>query len=89
MFEKIRKKKVTEKDLFKRLIHRLSAMETDDLEKIEKLLNLIFEEDMQEVFISRPVPPPEPTLEQTITQAQSQLHKEQLEKNLEKFRKGK
>lgn len=89
MFEKIRKKKATEKDLFKRLIHRLSAMETDDLEKIDKLLNLVFEEDQKEIHAPRAVPPPEPTLEQTITQAQSQLHKEQLEKNLEKFRKGK
>lgn len=89
MFEKIRKKKVTEEDLFKRLIHRLSAMETDDLEKIDKLLNLVFEEDQKEIHAPRPVFLPEPTLEQTITQAQSQLHKEQLEKNLEKFRKGK
>ena len=83
MFTKFFKKNQDNSDIFKKLIHRLSGMPVQDLEKIDRLLDIIFTpEQLKTESIYR-----EETLDDTLKEAKNQLHKEQLEKNLERFRK--
>ena len=42
MFTKLFKKNHDNSDVFKKLIHRLSDMSVQDLEKIDQLLDIIF-----------------------------------------------
>lgn len=90
MFQKLFKKNLDNSDVFKQLIHRLSDMSAEDLEKVDKLLDIVFENDdtVQETPIQIN-PQPDTSLEYAIEEAKNQLHKEQLEKNLERFRKNK
>ena len=84
MFTKFFKKNQDNSDIFKKLIHRLSGMPVQDLEKIDRLLDIIFTpEQLKTESIYR-----EETLDDTLKEAKNQLHKEQLEKNLERFRKN-
>ena len=84
MFTKFFKKNQDNSDIFKKLIHRLSGMPVQDLEKIDRLLDIIFTpEQLKTESIYR-----EETLDDTLNEAKNQLHKEQLEKNLERFRKN-
>ena len=64
MFTTFFKKNQDNSDIFKKLIHRLSDMPVQNLEKIDRLLDIIFTPEQE-----------------------SELHKEQLEKNLERFKK--
>ena len=45
MFTKLFKKNQDNSDVFKKLIHRLSDMSVQDLEKIDRLLDIIFTPD--------------------------------------------
>lgn len=89
MFQKLFKKNPDNSDVFKQLIHRLSAMPVEDLEKVDRLIEVVFDEASQEKeVIERPIILPEPSLDDALQEAKNQLHKEQLEKNLERFRKS-
>ena len=90
MFQKLFKKNQDNSDVFKQLIHRLSDMSMEDLEKVDKLLDIVFENGDTVVVSPKQVDTQsDTTLEDTIEEAKNQLHKEQLEKNLERFRKNK
>ena len=82
MFTTFFKKNHDNSDVFKKLIHRLSDMSAQDLEKIDRLLDIIFTPDQGSEQLKT-----EATLDDTLKEAKNQLHKEQLEKNLERFRK--
>lgn len=82
MFTKFFKKNQDNSDVFKKLIHRLSDMSVQDLEKIDRLLDIIFTPEQESEQLKT-----EATLDDTLKEAKNQLHKEQLEKNLERFRK--
>ncbi|QKL33162.1 hypothetical protein [Streptococcus mitis] len=82
MFTTFFKKNHDNGDIFKKLIHRLSDMSVQDLEKIDRLLDIIFTPDQGSEQLKT-----EATLDDTLKEAKNQLHKEQLEKNLERFRK--
>ena len=82
MFTTFFKKNHDNSDVFKKLIHRLSDMSVQDLEKIDRLLDIIFTPDQGSEQLKT-----EATLDDTLKEAKNQLHKEQLEKNLERFRK--
>ncbi|RHE64448.1 hypothetical protein DW726_04990 [Streptococcus gordonii] len=90
MFQKLFKKNPDNSDIFKQLIHRLSDMPVEDLEKVDKLLDIFFEngDTVQETLIQINTQT-DTSLEEAIEEAKNQLHKEQLEKNLERFRKNK
>ena len=75
-------------DVFKKLIHRLSDMSVQDLEKIDRLLDIIFTPDQESEQVKTESIYREETLDDTLKEAKNQLHKEQLEKNLERFRKN-
>ena len=77
MFTTFFKKNQDNGDIFKKLIHRLSDMSVPDLEKIDRLIDIKRESTYREE-----------TLDDTLKEAKNQLHKEQLEKNLERFRKN-
>ena len=83
MFTTFFKKNHDNGDIFKKLIHRLSDMSVQDLEKIDRLLDIIFTPDQGSEQLKT-----EATLDDTLKEAKNQLHKEQLEKNLERFRKN-
>ena len=74
-------------DVFKKLIHRLSDMSVQDLEKIDRLLDIIFTPNQESQQLKTEATYREETLDDTLKKAKNQLHKEQLEKNLERFRK--
>ena len=72
MFTKFFKKNQDNSDIFKKLIHRLSGMPVQDLEKIDRLLDIIFTpEQLKTESIYR-----EETLDDTLKEAKNQLHKE-------------
>ena len=75
-------------DVFKKLIHRLSDMSVQDLEKIDRLLDIIFTPDQGSEELKTEATYREATLDDTLKEAKNQLHKEQLEKKLERFRKN-
>lgn len=89
MFQKLFKKNQDNSDVFKQLIHRLSDMPVEDLKKVDRLLDIVFENgDTVQESIKQTNTQPETSLEDAIEEAKNQLHKEQLEKNLDRFRKG-
>ena len=88
MFTTFFKKKQDNSDVFKKLIHRLSDMSVQDLEKIDRLLDIIFTPDQGSEQLKTEATYREETLDDTLKEAKNQLHKEQLEKNLERFRKN-
>ena len=83
------------KDLFKLLIHRLSEMDDHQLNKINQLITLIFDEISKteiETAISEQSPiqtENDKSLDEHITEAKNKLHAEKLEKNIEKFKQSK
>ena len=87
MFTTFFKKNHDNGDLFKKLIHRLSDMSAQDLEKTERLLDIIFTPDQGSEQLKTESTYRGETLDDTLKEAKNQLHKEQLEKNLERFRK--
>jgi len=87
MFTKFFKKNHDNRDIFKKLIHRLSGMPVQDLEKIYRLLDIIFTPEQESEQLKTESIYREETLDDTLKEAKNQLHKEQLEKNLERFRK--
>lgn len=90
MFQKLFKKNKDNSDIFKQLIHRLSNMPAEDLEKVGRLLDVVFEgDDTVQATPTQFNIQPDTSLEDEIEEAKAQLHKEQLEKNLERFRKNK
>ena len=88
MFTKFFKKNHDNSDIFKKLIHRLSGMPVQDLEKIYRLLDIIFTPEQESEQLKTESIYSEETLDDTLKEAKNQLHKEQLEKNLERFRKN-
>ena len=87
MFTKLFKKNHDNSDVFKKLIHRLSDMSVQDLEKIDRLLDIIFTPDHESEQVKTESIYMEETLDDTLKEAKNQLHMEQLEKNIERFRK--
>ena len=87
MFTTFFKKNQDNSDVFKKLIHRLSGMPVQDLEKIYRLLDIIFTPEQESEQLKAESIYREETLDDTLKEAKNQLHKEQLEKNLERFRK--
>ena len=87
MFTKLFKKNQDNSDVFKKLIHRLSDMSVQDLEKIDRLLDIIFTPDHESEQVKTESIYMEETLDDTLKEAKNQLHMEQLEKNIERFRK--
>ena len=87
MFTKLFKKNHDNSDVFKKLIHRLSDMSVQDLEKIDRLLDIIFTPDQGSEKLKTEATYREETLDDTLKEAKNQLHNEQLEKKLERFRK--
>ena len=88
MFTKFFKKNQDNSDIFKKLIHRLSGMPVQDLEKIYRLLDIIFTPEQESEQLKTESIYREETLDDTLKEVKNQLHKEQLEKNLERFRKN-
>lgn len=79
-------------DSFKRLIHRLSGMSEADLNKVNQLLDVVFDATRQttsQAKMDLRAIPKEPSLEETITEAKNKLNTEQLEKRIEQFRQVK
>ena len=62
-------------------------MSVQDLEKIDRLLDIIFTPEQESEQIKTESTYREETLDDTLKEAKNQLHKEQLEKNLERFKK--
>ena len=87
MLTKFFKKNQDNSDIFKKLIHRLSGMPVQDLEKIDRLLDIIFTPDHESEQVKTESIYMEETLDDTLKEAKNQLHMEQLEKNIERFRK--
>ena len=87
MFTTFFKKNQDNSDIFKKLIHRLSGMPVQDLEKIYRLLDIIFTPEQESEQLKTESIYREETLDDTLKEVKNQLHKEQLEKNLERFRK--
>lgn len=88
MFITFFKKNQDNGDIFKKLIHRLSDMSAQDLEKIDRLLDIIFTPEQESEQLKTESFYKEETLDDTLKEAKNQLYKEQLEKNLERFRKN-
>ena len=82
MFTTFFKKNHDNGDVFKKLIHRLSDMSVQDLEKIDRLLDIIFTPEQESEQLKTEATYREETLDDTLKE-----DKEQLEKNLERFRK--
>ena len=87
MFTTFFKKNQDNSDVFKKLIHRLSDMPVQNLEKIDRLLDIIFTPDHESEQVKTESIYMEETLDDTLKEAKNQLHMEQLEKNIERFRK--
>ena len=62
-------------------------MSVQDFEKIDWLFDIIFTPDQESKQLKTESTYREETLDDTLKVAKNQLHKEQLEKNLERFRK--
>ena len=88
MFTTFFKKDQDNSDVFKKLIHRLSDMSVQDLEKIDQLLDIIFTQYQGSEQLKTESTCREEILNDTLKEAKNQLHKEQLKKNLERFRKS-
>ena len=83
MFTTFFKKNQDNGDIFKKLFHRQSDMSVPDLEKNRPTDRYHFHSKSRNRTTYR-----EETLDDTLKEAKNQLHKEQLEKNLERFRKN-
>ena len=88
MFTNFFKKNQDNSDIFKKLIHRLSDIPIQDLEKIDRLLDIIFTPNQESERLKTESIYREETLDDTLKEAKNQLHKEKLEKNLERFMKN-
>ena len=80
-------------DRFKSLIHTLSVMTNTELDKVEKLITLVFDQEQQEKQVdspeaTRPVIQEE-SLDDRIETARSRLKTEELEKRIEQFKQSK
>ena len=62
-------------------------MPVQDLEKIDRLLDIIFTPNQESQQLKTESTYREETSDDTLKEAKNQLHKEQLEKKLERFRK--
>lgn len=80
-------------DCFKSLIHTLSVMTDTELDKVEKLINLVFDQEQQEnqVHQDEPTSPVvhEESLDDRIETARATLKTEELEKRIEQFKRSK
>lgn len=80
-------------DRFKSLIHILSGMSNTELDKVEKLINLVFDQEKQEAPASYPKPTSpvvrEESLDDRIETARATLKTEELEKRIEQFKQSK
>ena len=63
-------------------------MPVQNLEKTDRLLDIIFTPDQRSEQVKTEATYREETLDDTLKEAKNQLHKEQLEKNLGRFRKN-
>lgn len=99
MFRKLfeNKKRHYSNDRFKSLVHILSSMNEQELEKVEKLLNLVFDKENPseiepmtdgENYSTEAPPLKEESLEDRIDKAKAQLKTDELEKRIEEFKKG-
>ena len=90
---KIFQKKRQNQDRFKRLIHRLSEMSDSELNKVEQLLNVVFDPSFktsESVEIYRnDITTEEQSLDKSIQEAKNKLNTEQLEKRIEQFKQSK
>lgn len=97
MFRKLFVKEVAgqpSSDRFKSLIHTLSAMSEEELVKVERLLDLVFDGKESSLaktdnLITETIQPPESSLDEQIEEARAQLKTDELEKKIEQFRKKK
>ena len=81
-------------DRFKSLIHTLSVMTEEELVKVERLLELVFDGKERSLaktghLIGETIQPPESSLDEQIEEARAQLKTDELEKKIEQFRKKK
>lgn len=80
-------------DRFKSLIHTLSGMSDTELDKVEKLINLVFGQEEQEAPASYPEPTSpvvqEESLDDRIETARARLKTEELENRIEQFKQSK
>ena len=63
-------------------------MPVQNLEKTDRLLDIIFTPDQGSEKLKTESTYREETLDDTLKEAKNQLHKEQLDKKLERFRKN-
>lgn len=97
MFRKLFGKEATAQpssDRFKSLIHSLSAMTEEELVKVERLLELVFDGKERSLantdnLITETIQPLESSLDEQIEEARAQLKTDELEKKIEQFRKKK
>lgn len=97
MFRKLFGKEATgqpSSDRFKSLIHSLSAMTEEELVKVERLLELVFDGKERSLantdnLITETIQPLESSLDEQIEEARAQLKTDELEKKIEQFRKKK
>lgn len=79
-------------DRFKSLIHTLSAMTDTELDKVEKLITLVFDQEQQEKQVDSPEATSpviqEESLDDHIETARARLKTEELEKRIEKFKQS-
>lgn len=95
MFRKLFGKEATgqpSSDRFKSLIHTLSAMTEEELVKVERLLDLVFDGKESSLaktdhLIPETIQPPESSLDEQIEEARAQLKTDELEKKIDSFRK--
>ncbi|HEO6747466.1 hypothetical protein [Streptococcus suis] len=80
-------------DRFKSLIHTLSMMSEQELEKVDKLLGVVFDQEQQEKVVKQPepqsIPIREESLDDRIETAKATLKTEELEKRIEQFKQSK
>lgn len=80
-------------DKFKSLIHTLSGMSDTELDKVEKLINLVFDQEQQENQVHQDEPTSsvvhEESLDDRIETAKVTLKTEELEKRIEQFKQSK
>lgn len=74
--------------------HALSAMTEEELVKVDRLLDLVFDGKggafaQTDPLIPETIQPPESSLDEQIEEARAQLKTDELEKKIEQFRKHK
>ncbi len=75
-------------DRFKAILHILLVMTDEELEKVEKMIDIVFEHSTEEKksSSSSKLIIPESDLDDKIEEAKSSLKTEELEKRIEEFR---